>query len=158
MRIQSSSERATIAIAGSFARHSCAGLVYGLSGTLGSGKTTFVKGFVQALSDASDIATSPTFVIMHIYETRIPVYHVDMYRINADDLFATGIFDLMKNGITLVEWCERAREAVDFDIEIKFSHADKTTRILEVSWKPGIDAVMQHVNLELAESVIKRET
>lgn len=155
MRIISTSDEVTMTVAAAFARNSRAGMVYGLTGTLGSGKTTFVKGFVRALS--GDVATSPTFVIMHTYEMRIPVHHVDMYRIKAEDLFATGIFDLMKDGITIIEWSERAREAVDFGIEIAFSHSDESSRTLEVSWNPQLDDVIRSVNLELDKSVVKRE-
>ena len=81
-----------------------------LFGDLGAGKTVFSKGFVSAFSGAQ--VTSPTFTIVNTYEGKIPIFHFDLYRINdADELYMIGIEEyLYGDGITLVEWPERAME------------------------------------------------
>jgi tRNA threonylcarbamoyladenosine biosynthesis protein TsaE len=79
-----------------------------LYGGLGAGKTSFVRGFVSALSTAR--VKSPTFVLVHEYPASpAPVYHFDMYRIEGeDDLYSVGYYDyLSKEGFILVEWSER---------------------------------------------------
>ena len=70
----------------------------------------FSKGFVSAFSGAQ--VTSPTFTIVNTYEGKIPIFHFDLYRINdADELYMIGIEEyLYGDGITLVEWPERAME------------------------------------------------
>ena len=51
--------------------------------------------------------SSPTFALVHEYEGRFPLYHFDMYRIGSfDDLYSTGFFDYIENGVMLIEWSE----------------------------------------------------
>ncbi|HUY07402.1 MAG TPA: tRNA (adenosine(37)-N6)-threonylcarbamoyltransferase complex ATPase subunit type 1 TsaE [Acidimicrobiales bacterium] len=79
-----------------------------LSGSLGSGKTTFVKGFVQAL-DADIEVTSPTFALCHRYECSPPVAHVDCWRMKDElELEDLVLDELQEDGwVALVEWGER---------------------------------------------------
>jgi len=87
------------------------GTVIALNGDLGAGKTEFVRGFVAALPgcNPSEIA-SPTFALVHRYETEPAVWHLDLYRLeNETELAAIGaeeFFDPIDE-ITLVEWAER---------------------------------------------------
>ena len=86
------------------------GTVIALNGDLGSGKTELVRGFVAALPDCNpDEIASPTFALVHRYETRPPVWHLDLYRLESDaELMAIGgeeFFDPFDE-ITLVEWAE----------------------------------------------------
>jgi tRNA threonylcarbamoyl adenosine modification protein YjeE len=87
------------------------GTVIALNGDLGAGKTEFARGFVAALPEcnAAEIA-SPTFALVHRYETSPPVWHLDLYRLeNEAELAAIGgeeFFDPIDE-ITLVEWAER---------------------------------------------------
>jgi tRNA threonylcarbamoyladenosine biosynthesis protein TsaE len=85
--------------------------VIGLSGELGTGKTTFVQAICRGLG-ARGLATSPTYALVHEYHTSRdrPVYHVDCYRLRspaeAQDL---GFDDMVRDGaIVLIEWPERA--------------------------------------------------
>ena len=91
------------------------GLVVGLSGPLGAGKTTLVQGVVAALSPDRDLyVTSPTYAIVHTYETTPPVSHLDLYRLDSlEELEAIGYRDLYYGpGAAFVEWIERIPEAI----------------------------------------------
>jgi tRNA threonylcarbamoyladenosine biosynthesis protein TsaE len=86
-------------------------VVVGLSGELGSGKTTLVQAICRGLG-ARVVATSPTYALVHHYETPqgSPVYHVDCYRLTSpDEARDLGFEDMMREGsIVLIEWPERA--------------------------------------------------
>jgi tRNA threonylcarbamoyladenosine biosynthesis protein TsaE len=85
--------------------------VIGLSGELGTGKTTLVQAICRGLG-ARALATSPTYALVHHYETADgrPVYHVDCYRLRApDEARDLGFDDMVREGaIVLIEWPERA--------------------------------------------------
>lgn len=81
-------------------------------GGLGVGKTAFTRGLAKGL-DIDDGVSSPTFAIVNEYEGRFPVHHFDMYRITSwDDLYSTGFFDYLENGITVIEWSENVETAL----------------------------------------------
>jgi tRNA threonylcarbamoyladenosine biosynthesis protein TsaE len=84
--------------------------VIGLSGELGSGKTTLVQAICRGLG-ARALATSPTYALVHHYEAgATPVYHVDCYRLrHPDEARDLGFDDMVREGaIVLIEWPERA--------------------------------------------------
>jgi len=85
--------------------------VIGLSGDLGTGKTTLVQAICRSLG-ARVLATSPTYALVHHYETPAdrPVYHVDCYRLRSpDEARDLGFDDMVREGaIVLIEWPERA--------------------------------------------------
>jgi len=97
------------AFAAEFGRGLKAGDVVGLSGALGSGKTTFVKALVRARLQ-TDPATSPSFTFWHRYPGAPPIDHLDLYRVEEAGEFAElGLEEAFDgNSIVLVEWCERA--------------------------------------------------
>lgn len=83
-----------------------------LSGELGAGKTTLVKGLVNGLGLASEEeVTSPSFVFVHVYGNGCRLYHVDLYRVEATaELETLGLDDLLaENAIVVVEWAERLK-------------------------------------------------
>ncbi len=102
-------EQATRAVAADLAVRSGPGSVVALIGPLGSGKTTFVKAFVEARGIDKDV-TSPTFVRLKVYEGDPTVYHLDFYRIeSAAEVVKLALDEwLDTDGITLVEWADRA--------------------------------------------------
>lgn len=111
MEFISKSEKETEDFASSLAKKAKAGDVLALFGDLGSGKTTFAKGFARALGVKSDV-TSPTFVIMKKYPLNKSKFflHVDCYRFqNEDDAKGVGLDEYFqnKNFIILLEWPER---------------------------------------------------
>ncbi|MCB9099508.1 MAG: tRNA (adenosine(37)-N6)-threonylcarbamoyltransferase complex ATPase subunit type 1 TsaE [Anaerolineales bacterium] len=86
-----------------------AGDVVALIGDLGSGKTRWIQGVCQGL-DVTDPVISPTFTLVNEYRGRLPVYHIDLYRLaDAAESLSFGLEEyLYGNGITLVEWADKA--------------------------------------------------
>jgi len=87
------------------------GSIIAFFGDLGAGKTTLIKGIVNAFSDSEKIkinVNSPTFVYLNIYEAKKTIYHFDMYRIkNKEEFYELGFEEyLSSNGICLIEWAE----------------------------------------------------
>ena len=107
---------ATRALASGLARAARPGDVLALSGDLGAGKTQFAKGFGEGLGVAATI-TSPSFVLMAEYVGRLPLFHLDLYRLaDAVDAFASGLIDdRQAAGVTLIEWPERLGAALPVD-------------------------------------------
>ena len=100
---------ATCDLAARLGRLATAGLVIGLSGTLGSGKTTFVQGLAKGLGVPPTCrVTSPTFTLINDYPGRLPLYHADLYRLGMDaDLESIGLVDLMgSDGVLAIEWAD----------------------------------------------------
>ena len=91
------------------------GDVVALVGQLGAGKTYFVKGIAVGLGVADDRqVNSPTFVLVNEYTGRVPVHHLDVYRLGEpEELTAIG-FDEMctSGGVVIVEWADRVREVM----------------------------------------------
>lgn len=85
------------------------GTVVGLIGPLGSGKTVFVQGVAEALGIEEPV-TSPTYTLIAEYTGRLPLYHMDLYRLDTPEEFSWLGADEMiyGDGVCLVEWSERA--------------------------------------------------
>ena len=83
-----------------------------LVGTLGMGKTCFAKGFLQSLGIDKSLVSSPTFALVHEYDTSPPVLHLDLYRLEASDLPNLGLEERIDDhidvdqGFVLVEWAD----------------------------------------------------
>ena len=79
-------------------------------GALGAGKTTFTQGFAEGLGVRDEhYVRSPTFTLMHEYYGRLPLYHLDFYRLVHDfDVYNIGFEDyLERDGVVLVEWADK---------------------------------------------------
>jgi tRNA threonylcarbamoyladenosine biosynthesis protein TsaE len=107
-RIASDRPEATRALAARLARVARRGDLVCLRGELGAGKTEFAKGFGAGLGIA-DTINSPSFVLMAEYAGRLPLFHIDLYRLaDAADAVQGGLIDERQaDGVTLVEWPER---------------------------------------------------
>lgn len=91
------------------ARGLSAGHLILLEGELGAGKTTFVRGLARGLG-VSDGVQSPTFQLVRIYQGRLQLAHVDLYRLEGSgELGELGLGDLLDEGVVAVEWGERLR-------------------------------------------------
>src|SRR5690349_606153 len=111
--LASHSPERTRALGASLARVAQAGDVVSLIGDLGAGKTQFAKGFGAGLG-VTDTINSPSFVLMAEYVGRLPLFHIDLYRLDdAADAIAGGLLDERQaDGVTLIEWAERLADAL----------------------------------------------
>ena len=124
----------TEALAADLSRLLVPGDVVTVSGELGSGKTTFVRGAARALGVDGAI-TSPTFTIGHRYAGRVPVAHLDLYRL--DGMSDEGWADLepyFDGTIAFVEWPERAGGWLPpMRATVTMSHLDETSRSIRIA-------------------------
>jgi tRNA threonylcarbamoyladenosine biosynthesis protein TsaE len=109
----STSPEATEQLAARLASVARAGDVIALIGDLGAGKTRFAKGFATGLGVTATV-NSPSFVLMTEYLGRLPLFHLDLYRLSdVGDILASGLLDERQaDGVTLIEWAERLGPAL----------------------------------------------
>lgn len=88
------------------------GDVIALIGNLGTGKTVIANGLCRSLGVNEDYITSPTYTIINQYDGRIPVYHIDLYRLNdSRELYNIGWDEyIYGNGTCIIEWADKAGE------------------------------------------------
>jgi tRNA threonylcarbamoyladenosine biosynthesis protein TsaE len=110
------------------------GEIIGLVGELGTGKTCFVRGFAAGLEVGKDAwIRSPTFTLINEYHGRLPIYHIDLYRIGErHELEGLNLREyLYSGGVSLIEWFEKlpVAEADEF-LEIRIVHGGASKRQL----------------------------
>ena len=128
----SHSEQDTMELAQNIESEKFPNMVICLCGELGSGKTVFVKGFAQSLGIDENI-TSPTFNLVKEYlNGEMPLYHMDVYRLEDGDDGTTGLNDYFsKNGVTIIEWSDLIKDILPEErLEIRFKVIDEETRVL----------------------------
>ena len=105
----SDSPKATEAIAADLAQLLRPGQCIALDGEVGAGKTQFVRGLLIGLGGRPRTVSSPTFVLLNVYDTgRLKLFHLDAYRIGPDDLEAIGFSELLDQaGVVAIEWASR---------------------------------------------------
>ena len=131
-KITTHSEKETIELAQNLESEKFPKMVICLNGDLGSGKTVFAKGFAQAMGITE--VTSPTFNIIKEYYGELPLYHMDMYRVenNVDNLGLEEYYE--KNGVTIIEWAEMIEDHLPEErLEITFKIVDEETRVLVIN-------------------------
>jgi tRNA threonylcarbamoyladenosine biosynthesis protein TsaE len=121
----------TRALGAALAQAARAGDLLSLVGELGAGKTQFAKGFGAGLG-VTDTIVSPSFVLMAEYRGRLPLFHIDLYRLaDAAEALAGGLIDERQGeGVTLIEWAERmadAMPAAHLDVVIEGSGEEPRT-------------------------------
>jgi tRNA threonylcarbamoyladenosine biosynthesis protein TsaE len=110
--------------------------VFLLTGGLGTGKTCLVQGIARGL-DVKEYAFSPSFVILREYHGRLPLYHIDFYRLDCiDEIAGLGLEDYFHgDGVCAVEWAEKGLQAVPQDsllISIQYVPASHTGRSIRL--------------------------
>jgi tRNA threonylcarbamoyladenosine biosynthesis protein TsaE len=103
----------TEAVAAELARTLTPGAAIALHGNLGAGKTQFVRGLLVGLGGNARTVSSPTYVLLNIYDTgRMPLFHLDAYRVSGpEDFEAIGFGELFEQGgVVVVEWADRVSE------------------------------------------------
>jgi tRNA threonylcarbamoyladenosine biosynthesis protein TsaE len=129
-RFTCASPEATEALAGATAGWLEPGVVVALRGELGAGKTCFVRGVARALGVTEPVA-SPTYTLMHAYEGRLPLYHLDAWMQGRGEAFLAdgGAEWLHEDGVALVEWAERvAAWLPDTRLEVRLEHLGEECR------------------------------
>jgi len=135
----SQSPEETEALGHRIARELIPGTIVGFEGNLGAGKTTLIQAICQGLG-VKEHVLSPTFVIMHVYQgTKFPVYHFDLYRLSHKEINDLGWEDyLFDQGISLIEWIDRAPPINVPYIKIKIDYGDEpNSRKFEIERIPS---------------------
>lgn len=129
-KITTRNEMETIEIAQNFESEKFPNMIICLNGELGSGKTIFTKGIANALGITETI-TSPTFTIIKEYNGELPLYHMDVYRLdgNTEGLGIEEYFS--KGGVVIIEWADTIKDILPNErLDIKFKVVDENKRIL----------------------------
>jgi tRNA threonylcarbamoyladenosine biosynthesis protein TsaE len=132
--VQTGSAAATRALAARLAEVAQPGDRLALLGPLGAGKTEFAKGFAAGLG-VTETVTSPSFTLMAEYAGRLPLYHLDLYRLSgAAEAIDGGLLDEREaEGVTLIEWADRLGAEVDPGrLEVRIAVEDDETRTIEI--------------------------
>jgi tRNA threonylcarbamoyladenosine biosynthesis protein TsaE len=117
------------------ASHAEAGDVIALWGELGAGKTVLARGVAIGLGLDDEAVTSPTFIILHEhFGGRLPLFHLDLYRLDQSQLGSTGWEEALDSGgLTVIEWPDRAGEQLPADrVDVRLEHVAETKRRVTV--------------------------
>lgn len=132
----SASPEQTLALGEAVGRLADAGDVIALVGELGTGKTLFVGGLARGLGvDPATYVSSPTFTIMHRYRGRLPLYHIDLYRIETPEAFANlGLDEFLEgDGVAAIEWAEHGWGCLPKEmLSFRLRHTGSDTRTIEI--------------------------
>ena len=137
MTYTSDSVEQTESIAADLAARLTGGECIALHGDLGAGKTQFVRGLVRGLGGNPRSVSSPTFVLLNIYDTgRLAVYHLDAYRVHAEEDFeGIGFSELLEQaGVVVVEWAGRVAGLLPAErIDVKIDALDERNRAITIA-------------------------
>ena len=132
----SASPEQTRALGEAVGRLAEAGDVIALVGELGAGKTLFVGGLAGGLDiDRATYVSSPTFTILHRYHGRLPLYHIDLYRIETPEAFLSVGLDeyLQRDGVAAIEWPEHGWGMLPKEmLVLKLRYAGSDAREIEI--------------------------
>ncbi len=151
LTVECADEQATHRLGVLLGQSISSGLVVALSGNLGAGKTRFVRAAAEGLGVVNVTVNSPTFVLIHEYEGRLPVYHFDTYRLkDIDEFLELGADEyLHSSGVCFIEWAERVLEALPRDrLDIRIESRGETSRSFELQSRgPKSEAVLNAISL-----------
>jgi len=131
--IESSSPRETKAWGRRLASMLEGGEVLAFEGDLGVGKTCFIKGLARGLALNEDQILSPTFTMIQEHRGRLPLYHIDLYRLESVALDDLGLREyLFSDAVAAVEWFERLNEGHELSrLSIRLTYAEANCRRIE---------------------------
>ena len=116
------------------------GDIIAMQGTLAAGKTTITKGIAAALGITETI-TSPTFCLISEYQGTMPLYHMDVYRLDGtEDFINLGTDDMLYgDGVSIIEWSEKIMDELPKStIVLKITPQDDGSRLIEIdNWQNG---------------------
>lgn len=135
-KLTSSSHQQTDRLGQVLGRTLRGGETIALYGPLGAGKTAFVRGIAQGLGASPTAVTSPTFVLIHEYQGRLPLAHMDWYRIRSlRELESTGVMEYFSGQtVTAIEWADKGVDLLPRDrIEVTMSHCTAQSRMIQLN-------------------------
>jgi len=134
-RLFSESEQETFEAGRLFGRSLPIPAVVLLRGELGSGKTVFVRGVCAALGVSQRAVRSPSFTLVNEYAGRVPVYHIDLYRLHGRaDLDSIGLEEILAAAaVILVEWAERLEEPPEGAWSVTLTHQGADRREIQIA-------------------------
>ena len=146
--VRTASVEETVALGERLGRAAAPGDLLCLWGDLGAGKTQLVKGIARGLG-IGDTVNSPTFILMNEYAGRLPLFHVDLYRLaDAADALAGGVIDDRQiDGVTVVEWPDRMGDILPvgrLDVRIDGS-GDEVREIEVITFDPRFGRLVEAV-------------
>jgi tRNA threonylcarbamoyladenosine biosynthesis protein TsaE len=131
--VTTGSEQETFALGKTLAETLQPGTFVLLRGDLGAGKTAFVRGMAAGLGANPEDVSSPTFVLIQHYKGRLPLTHVDLYRLDSaaavDDL---GLEEMASGGVVAVEWAERLPRPLEDSITVKIADLGDDRRTISI--------------------------
>ena len=132
--ITTRSEEETAAVGRELAAALSAGGVLLLYGDLGAGKTALVRGLAEGLGVSRDEVSSPTFTLIQEYRGgRLPLFHVDLYRIDDPREFdELGLDEIAEDGVLAIEWAERLPQPPRGAVRVRIEHAGESERMVTV--------------------------
>ncbi len=136
LEIVSHSEPETEALAQALTAGFSSGDLIVLSGSLGAGKTVFVRGLAKAMGIDPASVSSPSFTIVNEYPAQVPLYHFDLYRLkDVSELYEVGWDEyLIRPGLVVVEWGEKANDKLPPTYyKINFERINDTDRKITVA-------------------------
>ena len=143
--IVTASENATGELGASIGRRIGVGFCASLVGSLGTGKSVLVRGICRGLGVDEDVL-SPTFVLFEEYRGRIPVVHLDLYRLEHErEIEELGVFDrLGDDSVVLVEWGDRSPRILDqSDVVVSIEMTGDTRRKIAVEYPDRLSALFE---------------
>jgi len=127
------SEQETFAVGQTLAASLAPGTFVLLHGDLGAGKTAFVRGMAAGFGANPEDVSSPTFVLIQHYRGRVPLVHVDLYRLETgaavDDL---GLEEMAGGGVVAIEWAERLPRPLEGSVTVKIDDLGNDSRLISI--------------------------
>jgi len=123
----------TRALGEALARRLSPGDLVALLGDLGAGKTTFVQGLARGLGVPPEVyVTSPSFTLVNEYPGRVPLFHVDLYRLSPEETEELGLAEMLSRGVMVVEWAERLPAGFRPRFVVRFKYEGENLRRIEI--------------------------
>ncbi|MCK4774405.1 MAG: tRNA (adenosine(37)-N6)-threonylcarbamoyltransferase complex ATPase subunit type 1 TsaE [Candidatus Krumholzibacteria bacterium] len=143
-RVQSLSESGTLEIGARFGCRIDRPLCICLVGSLGVGKSVIARGICEGLG-VDEMVVSPSFILCEEYDARIPVIHVDLYRLEHEsEVDELGLYDRMNDAVVLVEWGDRSANLLDAaDIVIRLSVSGQKERAIELTCPETLGSICE---------------
>ena len=132
------------------------GDVIALVGDLGTGKTCLTQGIARGVGIAPDeVVNSPSYILINEYNAEIPIYHIDLYRLeNSEEIAELGLSEYIEgDGICIIEWAERMSDLLpDTCIKIHITLADTNTshssEVRELTSQSPEDENIRHIEIQ----------